>query len=199
VQFELQGADTRFTLGDPGTVQNAPAEVTQPWGDAMDQRSMDNEGGGTTPAPPGQAMQATTMVFTPPYLGMSAAVQKWDTGDIVSQGQELTWQRGVEGIKTKITQFQEMVGALQEFKLYLLMKKGSSFCTIIHSPMKFMALNEAKQHLQGRFIGFIGNRTLMWNSTPILLPTQKTWQWVKKMVATDGPAMIAFYEEDVVW
>jgi hypothetical protein len=76
------------------------------------------------------------------------------------------------------------------------MKKGSAFCTIIHSPTKFMALNEATQHLQGCFIGFIGNCTLMKNPTPILLPTQKTWQWVKEMVATDGPAMIAFYEED---
>ncbi len=60
-----------------------------------------------------------------------------------------------------------------------------------------MAFNEATQHLQGRFIGFIGDRTLMRIPTPILLLTQKTWQWAKEMVATDGPAMIACYEEDV--
>jgi hypothetical protein len=60
-----------------------------------------------------------------------------------------------------------------------------------------MALNEAMQHLQGRFIGFIVDCTLTQNPTPILFPTQKTWQWVKEMVATDGPAMIAFYDEDV--
>ncbi len=124
MQFELQGADTRFTLGDPGTGQNAPVEVTQPWGDAMDQRPMNNEGGETTPSLPGQAMQATTRVPTPPYSGMSVAIQMWSTGDIVSQGQELAWQKGVEGDKTKITQFQEMVGALQEFKMYLFMKNG---------------------------------------------------------------------------
>ncbi len=85
VQVELQeGADTPFTLGDPGGL-NTPVKVTQPWGDAMDQRPMDNKGGGTIPAPPGQAMQATTRVPTPPYSGMSAALQKWGTGDIGSQ------------------------------------------------------------------------------------------------------------------
>jgi hypothetical protein len=105
----------------------------------------------------------------------------------------------VEGDNTKITQFQEMVGALQEFKTYLFMKKGSAFCTIIHSPTKFMALNKAMQHLQGHFIGFIGDCMLTRNPMPILLPTQKTWQWVKEMAAMDGPAMIAFYEEDVLW
>ncbi len=77
---------TRFTLGDPGTVQNAPAKVTQQWGDAMDPRTRDTEGGGTTPAPPGQATQAMTTFLTPPYSGMSAAIQRWGTGDTVSQG-----------------------------------------------------------------------------------------------------------------
>ncbi len=78
------------------------------------------------------------------------------------------------------------------------MKKGSALCTIIHSPTKFMALNKATQHLQGRFIGFIGDCMLTPNPTPTLLPTQKTWQCVKGMVATDGPAMIAFYEQDAM-
>ncbi len=61
-----------------------------------------------------------------------------------------------------------------------------------------MALNEAMQHLQGCFIGFIWDCTLTRNPTPIFLPTQKTWQWVKERVAMDGPAIIAFYEEDVL-
>ncbi len=105
----------------------------------------------------------------------------------------------MEGGKTKITQFQEMFGALKEFKTYLFMKKGSVFCTVIHLPMKFMALNEATQHLQGCFIGFIGDRKLTRDPAPILLSTQKTWQWVKEMVATDGPAIIVFCEEGVSW
>ncbi len=85
VQLKLQGAVTCFALGDPGTMQNAPVKVTQPWGDAIDQRLMDNKGGGTTPALPGQATQSTIRVPTPPYSGMSAAIQKWGNGDTVSQ------------------------------------------------------------------------------------------------------------------
>jgi hypothetical protein len=79
------------------------------------------------------------------------------------------------------------------------MKMGSAFFTIIHSPTTFMALNKATQHLQGRFIGFIGYLMLTLDPMPILLPTQKTWQWVTEMVATDELAIITFYEEDVLW
>jgi hypothetical protein len=55
----------------------------------------------------------------------------------MSQGQELAWQRGVEGDNTKITHFQEMIGALKEFKTYLFMKTGSflhdnSFTNEVH-------------------------------------------------------------------
>jgi hypothetical protein len=49
------------------------------------------------------------------------------------------------------------------------MKKGSTFCTGLHSLMKFVALSDATQHLQGCFIGFVGDCTLLHNSTPILI------------------------------
>jgi hypothetical protein len=171
VQFDLQGHNTRFTLGDLGPFKNAPTEVTQPWGDAEEMRCNDKEGGGTTLASPGQATQVAIRVPTPLYSGMSKAIQKWDVGDTGSQGQELVWQKGVEGEKTKITQFQEMVGALQKFKTYLFKKKGSMFCTEIHLLTKFMALNEATQHLQRCFMRFVGDCTLTRDPTPILLPT----------------------------
>ncbi len=52
VQFDLQGHDIRFTLGDLGTVQNTPAEVTQTGGDAGDPRPCDDDGGRTITASP---------------------------------------------------------------------------------------------------------------------------------------------------
>jgi hypothetical protein len=82
----------------------------------------------------------------------------------------------VKGGNNKITQFQEMVGALQEFNISV-HEKGecilhyNSFTNEVHGTQ-----HEAMQHLQGRFKGFIGDRTLMRNPTPILLPNQKTWQ-----------------------
>ncbi len=59
-----------------------------------------------------------------------------------------------------------------------------------------MAISEATQHLQGRFIGFIGDRTVSREPTAVLFPTVKTWQWVKATVATEGPLLIAYYDKD---
>ena len=81
------------------------------------------------------------------YSGMAAAIKKWGIGDTGTQSVELQWQQGVAGEKTKITQFQDITGALQEFKTYLFMKPGSAFCTVFHSPMKFMAITAATKHL----------------------------------------------------
>jgi hypothetical protein len=62
--------------------------------------------------------------------------------------------------------------------------------------MKFMAISTATRHLQGRFIGFIGDRTPAREPTAVLFPSIKTWQWVKATVATDGPSIIAHYDND---
>jgi hypothetical protein len=107
---------------------------------------------------------------------------------------------GVGGKKTKISQFQEVAGALQEkFKTYLFIKPGSAFCTVVHSPMKFMAISKATHHLQGRFIGFIGDHTPSQEPTLVLFPSQKMWQWITVTVATHGPALLGYYEEDPSW
>jgi hypothetical protein len=63
---------------------------------------------------------------------MAAAIPKWGIGNTKAQVRELEWQKGVGGNKTKITQFQEVAGALQEFKTYLFLKPSSAFCTVVH-------------------------------------------------------------------
>jgi hypothetical protein len=105
---------------------------------------------------------------------MAAAIKKWGIGDTVTQSVELRWQQGVAGKKTKIPQFQDVAGALQKSKTYLFMKPESAFCTILHSPMKFMAITEATKHLQDRLIGFIWDRTVSGEPMPVLFPSQKT-------------------------
>ena len=55
--------------------------------------------------------------------------------------------------------------------------------------MKFVAITDATQQLEGRIIGFMGDCTLTKEPTPILMPPRKAWDWVKVKVATDGPAM----------
>jgi hypothetical protein len=112
---------------------------------------------------------------------------------------ELRWQKGVAGKRTKITQFQDVVGALQEFKTYLFMKPGSAFCTIVNSPMKCMAITKATKHLQGRLIGYIGDCTVSREQTPVLFPSQKTWQWVTENILTVEPELLDHYSTDALW
>jgi hypothetical protein len=62
--------------------------------------------------------------------------------------------------------------------------------------MKFVVISEGTQHLQGRFISFIGDRTPTKDPISIVLPQQKTWSWETKTVSTDAAAMDAYYAED---
>ena len=100
------------------------------------------------------------------------------------------------GGMTKINQWKEVMGSIQDFKAYIFIKQGSCFAMVVHSPMKFAAISAATLHLQGQIIGFVGDRTTTCEPTPILLPQLKTWRWVKEMVFTDGPAMIKHFKED---
>jgi hypothetical protein len=62
--------------------------------------------------------------------------------------------------------------------------------------VKFIAISKATQHLQGRFIGFVGDRTPTKDPILIILPQQKMWSWETKTVSTDATAMDAYYAED---
>jgi hypothetical protein len=200
VQFELQGGANTFSLGGGGTPQGPPTNIPQYWGEGDNSVATTQKGlaaGGSYLAPPQQAMLMTTGGT---YSGMTMAIHKWGIGDAKTQAQELRWQQGMGGDKNKIEQFCEVAGALQAFKTYLFMKPGSAFCTVVHLSMKFLflAITEATQQLQGHLIviGFVGDQTLIKQPTPILLPPWKTWEWIWVNVATDGPAIIEYYEND---
>ncbi len=67
---------------------------------------------------------------------------------------------------------------------------------VMHSPMKFVAISEVTQHLQGRFIGFVGDRTATKDPILLILPQQKMWSWETKTISTDAVAMDTFYAEN---
>ncbi len=153
VQFDPQGGYNMFTLGG----------ATPP---KCHQQKSRNRGGrdlGDVPANPPTGPGATAASIAPPqqpqttmtkgtYSGMAAAIRKLGIGDSNVQMRELLWQQGVGGEKTKISQFQEVAEVLQEFKTYFLIKPGSEFCTVVHSPMKFMAISKATQHLRASLL-----------------------------------------------
>jgi hypothetical protein len=146
-------------------------------------------------AQPGGLTTATTAQIMP-YLGFNKALKKWGKGNEASTVQDLMWQKEVDGDAQKTKQFQDVVGGLQDFRSYLLIKPGSAFVMVLHLPMKFVAISKATQHLQGRFVGFVGDRTATKDSTLIVLPQQKTWMWETKMMSSDGMVLKAYYTAD---
>ena len=62
--------------------------------------------------------------------------------------------------------------------------------------MKFVAISEATQHLQGRFAGFVGDCTVTKDPTPIVLPQQNTWKWETKTTSSDAMVLEAYYTAD---
>jgi hypothetical protein len=62
--------------------------------------------------------------------------------------------------------------------------------------MKFVAISEATQHLQRRFVGFVGDRTTTKDPTPIILPQQKMWKWETKTNSSDPMMLKAYYTAD---
>ncbi len=110
--------------------------------------SPEGQGGAITPHHPGlqpqlgghQVQTATGPIK--PYSGFDEVLKRWGPIGDINATRDLKWQRDVNGDTQKIKQFQEVVGGLQDFRTYLLMKPGSAFVTILHSPMKFVAISE---------------------------------------------------------
>ena len=62
--------------------------------------------------------------------------------------------------------------------------------------MKFVMISEATQHLQGRYVGFVGDRTATKDPTPVFLLQQSTWKWDTKTTSSDAVALEAHYTAD---
>ncbi len=143
----------------------------------------------------GGAAMATATTSTP-YSGFNKAIKKWGLGMEVTILRDLKLQKEVDGDVQKITHFKDVVGGQQDFCMYLFMKPGRAFVTVLHSPMKFVAISKTMQHLQGRFVGFVGDCSSTKDPISIVLPQQKTWSWETKMVSFDAVVLAMYYEED---
>jgi hypothetical protein len=67
------------------------------------------------------------------------------------------------------------------------MEAVSLFVTVMHSPMKFVAISEATEMIQGQFSDFVVDCTMIRDPTPILLTANKVWQWVEQRVSSVDP------------
>ena len=125
---------------------------------------------GLQPTNGGQAVGAMAQAM--PYSGFVVALKQWGEGKEGFIMHELKWQGGITSDTQKIKQVQDVVGGLQDFQTYLFIKPGSAFVTILHYPMKFVAISKATQNLQGCFVSFVGDRMLT-NDLTLLILTQK--------------------------
>ncbi len=128
------------------------------------------------------------------YSGFSAAITWWGIGTDEDIKRNLKWQTDIGGETTKVKQFKEVAGSLQDFCTYLFIKPGSTFATLLHSPIKFVALTEGTQHLQGQFIGIVGDCTMARDPTPIILPQEKPWKWKTQRCSTNPTAFEDYYK-----
>ena len=55
------------------------------------------------------------------YLGFALALERWGTDNEANIQRKIKWQKDVGGNSQKNKQFQDMVGALQVFKMHLLL------------------------------------------------------------------------------
>ncbi len=163
-QQETHISTARYNKNDSIPVGGNPAAIPPggPGAHPNTANSMAQTQGG------GAAM--ATVTASMPYSGLDEAIKKWGLGTESSILQDLNWQKELAGDVQKISQFKEVVGGLQDFRTYLFMKPGSAFVTVLQSPMKFVAISEATQHLQGRFVGFVGDHLSTKDPISIVLP-----------------------------
>jgi hypothetical protein len=133
---------------------------------------------------------------TRPYSGFDEVLKRRGPSGDTTTVQDLKWHWDINGDMQKIKQFQEVVGGLQDFRTYLLIQPGSAFLTVIHLPLKFLAISKATQHLQGRYVGFVGDHTATKDLTPVVLPSHSTWKWETKTMSLDAVALQAHYTAD---
>ena len=76
------------------------------------------------------------------------------------------------------------------------MKPGSAFVAVLNSPRKVVAISKAPQHIQGRYVGFVRDRTAAKDPTPVVLLSQNTWKWETKTTSLDAVALEAHYTAD---
>ena len=85
---------------------------------------------------------------------------------------ELDWQGRVEGDNQKITAFRNQALNQTAFRAFAFMKGKSPALHLVHSVGQFYGMSGLAVDVQGKCIGFIGDRGNGRNPFPFILPTQ---------------------------
>jgi hypothetical protein len=109
--------------------------------------------------------------------------------------QELDWQQDVKTDQTKASAFKEKARTLQSFAAFLIIRPQSAYLTCIHSAHVYYSSAAAPSELDGKLIGFFGDRTSSRILILIKLSLVATFDW-KQLNAVDNPEGMQEYYND---
>ena len=73
------------------------------------------------------------------------------------------------------------------------MRAGSPYVSLLHSAATYFAAGGAAQEMNGKQIGFLGDRTDVTNPIPVQIQTKKAWEWFKGDASTSTVDFASHY------
>ena len=114
-------------------------------------------------------------------------------------GRELDWQGRVEGDQAKSVAFRDQAVNQTTFRAFAFMKGRSPVVHMAHSVGKFFGMSGMAADVQGKYIGFIGDRGNGRHPVPFILPPQNAWAWTKIKFLNERNNFENHFEERGNW
>ena len=105
-------------------------------------------------------------------------------------GRELDWQSRVEGDQAKSIAFRDQTVNKTTFRAFTFMKGKSPLVHMAHAVGQCFSMSGLATEVQGKYIGFIGDRGNGRYPVPFILPPQNTWASTKVKHLSDGTAFL---------
>ncbi len=107
--------------------------------------------------------------------------------------QELDWQGRVEGNAARSNAFRDQALNQNTFRAFAFMKGKSPMVHMAHSIGQFFGTSGLALDVQGKHIGFIGDRVSGRHPVPFILPPQNTWTWQRTRYVNNTATFTAYY------
>ena len=114
-------------------------------------------------------------------------------------GRELDWQGRVEGDQAKSVAFRDQAVNQTTFRAFAFMKGRSPMVHMAHSVGQFFGMSGMAADVQGKYIGFIGDRGNGRHPVPFILPPQNAWAWTKIKFLNERNNFENHFEERENW
>ena len=169
----MRGVPLTVGNDDERTIQS---RLSTEWGD-RDQGMPVRGGQGQQDRGGNYANQGTAGV---PQGSIMATLQAMaGRNDTATIERELDWQGRVEGDAAKCTAFKDQCLSKSTFRAFAFMKGKLPVVHMAHSIGQFFGMSGLALDVQGKQIGFIGDRMNGRCPVPFILPPVNTWAWQK--------------------